>query len=544
MLTAARSNKRHPIPRWRELRSVIEAKELAMPPPLSPVMGHKSPELLERLEKWRAQKGVIEAAELVETATVTGDDVDALKAAQFLVEAEGVATLMVRKNAALMLQRNNVLTAIPIDIKQHDLEPSEKWRSLLRMNPRDALAWVELARLQVSKGLATESAKRSMSVAVALAPNDRHVLRAAARLYVHLDDPERAYALIRRNEATPHDPWLLAAEVALADLIEKDTKFYKAATSMLDGMFSPRHLSELASALGSHLLRDGRTKKSKKLLRQSLVDPNGNSLAQAVWASDAIGEALISDRQLQKNPDSSEARARKSYWDGDYSDAFADAMKWIMEEPISTKAYVGAISAACQLEDYVAAQSQAERGLQHDPTSAELLLGGAFAAACLNAFDLAEQYLAKAEAKATDHQKIIITADRGLIAIRRGDSAEGIAQYRRAIAGFGASGSHEAQRLCRAYFAREAVLARLPEASKIVQEVAPKKGERLGTDAEHVLSRALYFQAQQQVAETGSASPAQSSSPGIASEDSGQGRLLSVARALSTLSGSQSGSSK
>ena len=76
-------------------------------------------------------------------------------------------------------------------------------------------------------------------------------------MYVHLDRADEAYVLIKGNEATPFDPWLLAAEIALAGEIDKGPRFYKKALAILDDDLQPRQVTELASALGTHLMKDG-----------------------------------------------------------------------------------------------------------------------------------------------------------------------------------------------------------------------------------------------------------------------------------------------
>src|SRR5271170_3663699 len=57
--------------------------------------------------------------------------------------------------------------------------------------------------------------------------NNRHVLRSAARLFFQVRDFERAHDLIRRNESTLGDPWLMAAEVALSGFAERRSTFMK-----------------------------------------------------------------------------------------------------------------------------------------------------------------------------------------------------------------------------------------------------------------------------------------------------------------------------
>ena len=123
-----------------------------------------------------------------------------------------------------------------------------------------------------------EPAKRAMTVALQLAPHDRHVLRSAARLYFHIRDPQRAYSLIRRNEAAPYDPWLMATELALAMSIDKAPAFLKPGIALLEsGSVMPHQITELAGAAAStYLTGAGPHRRSRKLFAQSLADPNDN----------------------------------------------------------------------------------------------------------------------------------------------------------------------------------------------------------------------------------------------------------------------------
>ena len=147
-------------------------------------------------------------------------------------------------------------------------------RHLLRTEPRDPIAWVELSRTYAILGL-REQAERSMAVALQLAMNNRFVLRSASRLWIYLDDPERAHDIIGRADRTCYDPWLLAAEIAIGSIDKKTPRFVKAARLMLSrGQFSPAHISELASAVATLELASGSIKKSKKLFGRSLEHPD------------------------------------------------------------------------------------------------------------------------------------------------------------------------------------------------------------------------------------------------------------------------------
>jgi Flp pilus assembly protein TadD len=67
--------------------------------------------------------------------------------------------------------------------------------------PDDAFSWADLALGFMTIGK-KDAARRAMTVALHLAPFNRHVLRCASRMYLHLGDPERAHDLLKENAAT------------------------------------------------------------------------------------------------------------------------------------------------------------------------------------------------------------------------------------------------------------------------------------------------------------------------------------------------------
>lgn len=113
------------------------------------------------------------------------------------------------------------------------------------------------------------------------------MLRAAARFYISEDAPEIALRLLVNTPMTRHDPWLMAAEVATAQLAGRGSKFFKHGKSMLDNpSFRLVNLSELAAAVGTVELEDGRRKDAKRRFEMAMLDPTENALAQVKWAED------------------------------------------------------------------------------------------------------------------------------------------------------------------------------------------------------------------------------------------------------------------
>jgi hypothetical protein len=154
-------------------------------------------------------------------------------------------------------------------------------RARLRDDPRDSLAWMDMALAYTILGQ-TLSAERSMQRALMLAGNNRLILRSACRRLVHIGDTGAAHRLLASHPRTPQDPWLLAAEIALADIIEKPSKLAGRALNILDSKrYLPSATTELSGALGMLEYSHGSDKKARRLIRQSLILPTENSVAQA-----------------------------------------------------------------------------------------------------------------------------------------------------------------------------------------------------------------------------------------------------------------------
>jgi tetratricopeptide (TPR) repeat protein len=428
-------------------------------------------ELMTRVKQWLREPNLVTAAELVESAIVHANETSAVNAARLLAR-KGSATPLVRKHAALVLKRTGHDQDVPNDMIVGHEDTAHIWRLRTRLQPRDPLAWVELALAQVSCGH-DEHALRSMKVALQLAPENRHVLRSAARLFVHAHDPEKAHDLIRRSPATPYDPWLMAAEIALAPGAERKPRFVKAGVKTLEeDRRLPRQVTELAGALGTMFLVEGNRKRGKRLFQQSLMDPTGNSLAQAEWASENCEEIVVPETQLKLSSDASEAMARHLYRMGDLEQSLVFVHQWIEEEPFSSLAYWAGAMTANILEDYGVSEKLTRRGLQNDPRSLPLLSNRVFSLACLGRLDEAEEVLQTMllECGDSDVYMPIGEADRGLIAFRRGHVSEGEAHYRKAISGFRRQEKNDLERLARAYLARESARAGIPDAHQLIAE--------------------------------------------------------------------------
>ncbi len=475
MITNPAGSTRNMLPRWRSLSRTLESHELSNPKLPSAVgsYGHFDPDFLDKIQRSRVSPNLVHAAELLEASLVMGYEAEAVNAARRIINSK-VAVDLVRKNAALVLARTGNHLDIPPDLIDGGKEDTAHiWRERTRLHPHDALAWLELALAQISSR-AEPSARRNISVALSLAPQNRHILRSAARFYIHTHQNDRAHDLILRSEATPYDPWLIAAEVSTAAHAGRASRYLKHGLRLLEEKGRlPRQITELAGAAGTRTLADGDRKRGRRLMELSLADPTGNSLAQAEWVSQNYGERFQQGDQVNRLSDAKEALAIRYFRTGNFKLATKLAREWIVEERFSSRAYVCASAAAAVDEDYKAAEELASEGLKHDPTSESLLNSRIFALACLGRLEDAETLLRPLASRIGkgDMMEGVVCANQGLIAFRSGNADAGGDFYKKAIGLFARKQLREQELAARAYYAREASRAGIADAAKLVADV-------------------------------------------------------------------------
>jgi tetratricopeptide (TPR) repeat protein len=462
---------RHVVPRWRSLQRTVGGGELAMPlEGISAASRNPSAELIRRLEAWRLEPDTVTAAEALETAIVEGLMAEVIRPARVLLLPDSGATGLVREHAGRLLKELGQKAEFPEKSENVESAPSAiaLWRLRTRLSPRDPFAWVELSLGYVTIGK-DESALRAMAVALQLAPHDRHVLRSASRLFLHRRDAEQAHNLLRNNPATRTDPWLMAGEIALSALAKRKPHFFKPGLAMIaDSGMRPRHLSELASAIGTVHLEDG-NRKARKLFNTSLIDPTGNSLAQAAWAKSHLG-GLVNADVLDRNEDSLEARVFQAYWKGDFREVVSRCEAWRVEEPYSSRPTVFGSGAAITIEDFPAALRFCDEGLKLNPEQAVLRNNRAYLLIAIGRYAEGAHLIASCLENSDGDTKAIATATFGFLHMRIGDYEQGTKLYRDAIARLKRSNNVASESLAWAYFAQGAARAELPEASQILAD--------------------------------------------------------------------------
>ena len=426
------------IPRWRTFRATLGLGELDT---VDVALKHQEVAtdfLASKIVSWHKKQTTAYAADVVGAAVVLGRESEVADAANFLLQNNLDTWPWGRELASRVLNSNQERDStppLPRETRKAELHLLVRTlRQLLGVEPRDPITWVDLSRAYAALGLRAQ-AGRCMSVALQLARDSRFVLRSGSRLWVYLDDPGKAHNIITRARKTRYDPWLLAAEIATAGAAGRTPRFTKASRRMLGSVqLGARHLSELASALGTLELSAGNIKRARRLFAKSLETPTENSIAQAAWASRHHDAVQFDECHLQR-PNTFEARSWTYYGQSHWDDVVKQCSFWQFDQPFSSRPGIhGSYVAAIAREDYLTSKEFALRGLDANPTNTILLNNLAFALINLGDIDGAKDALSKInQSQISKESQTALTATRGLLKFRTGCAVQGRQLYAEAI---------------------------------------------------------------------------------------------------------------
>jgi tetratricopeptide (TPR) repeat protein len=438
----------------------------------------------QKVRDWKQNPTLPFASEVVAGAIVLGRESEALDAATFVVAMVDGVPPAVRKVAEQVIDpsgSNAERAEQPIAAR--DL------RGRLREDPRNSIAWVDLA-LHHSKVGALRKARRAMDVAVELAPNSRFTLRSAARFFVHVNDPERARYILLRAQSTPTDPWLVASDIAVQAILGKSSDLVKTGRRMLDARaYRPHHLSELASALGTLEMEAHGGREARKLFKKALLEPTENSVAQARWAFHTMGAPELDPAYLVEK-ESFEAHAWASFYSAIWDSALSASCKWLSDQPFSSRpAVLGSYVAAVWAQDYLEGVRLARVGLQANPGEPMLINNLAFGLASLNKLDDAGKTLEQLRNRSVEVEVMHLSTS-GMIEYRRGRPEAGRTMYLQAIEKASSPGLARLRARACVFMAIEEKHANTLERSKY-RELAEKLSRDVHDDDLHRLLKRL-----------------------------------------------------
>jgi tetratricopeptide (TPR) repeat protein len=481
------------VPRWRPsgLASLsADFASLKGPPVRGPVTaGQKG----EAVRAFNDEHSLGAASEALTEALLEGN-----------VDAAKRCAVYIRQNAAsapaLLLRQANEAAGGELPPPTGALEVA-RWRSLLKLSPRNAAVWADMSRHYSSQG-DKKQAMRCMQTALQLAPDHRWMLRTASRFLVHQQDYAGAHKLLANHPRTKSDPWLMAAELACAHIAGKVPKSWKAGNDALRyDRFSAMHVSELATAIGMMELEGGNRKQARKLVQRGLIAPTENTLAQVIWAKEAkhLGDGIVGlDKLVSARGDAFEASYKIGLRQGDLQRAIKACQRWMEDEPFAARPKMETTYVASLLDDFDLIDRIAQAALKTDgKLSHEMEMNVIFAELSSGRIDAKDPDVA---AKTMSRLKTVIdiggpstvhaTANLALLNYRSGRAEVGRDLYRAAIDLARKQDGFENAALAATFAAREAILAGDPEAEILLDE-ATELAKRAGSEAAHFYNRKL-----------------------------------------------------
>lgn len=427
------------IPRWRSFQRQLLIGELKPLEPLKEPIKLPRDFLDEKLKSWSENKTLTYATDLVSAAIVLGRESEAVDAAKFILSKPKERNEVAHIVAKHALGIENKCNDIEINTDKLDVERNKqdihKLKIRLYKEPRNVFLWSDLALLYESLGIYKKSEK-AMKIALGLCPENRYILRPAARLNIHHEKGRLAHRLLWSNQSIRYDPWLLSAEIAVAAAIGKTSKFVKTARLMLESNKFPHfHSSELASALATLEFEAGNSKKARKYFEQSLIAPTENAVAQAAWAQRMDSNLKIKTDSLKKGPVSHEALAweynQKAKWD----ETIIEAYKWLVDQPFSSRpAILGSYVLSVAKQEYQKSAEIAKLGLIANPNDFTLINNYTYAAAHTDELKDAKKEFSRIDQESLSKEnRIVWLATSGLIKYREGQPEDGRKLYNRAI---------------------------------------------------------------------------------------------------------------
>ncbi|RZJ49643.1 MAG: hypothetical protein EOO44_17905 [Flavobacterium sp.] len=440
---------RHLIPNWRSFENTAKLGELNGSKSIKLDSSFK-PDISDLLDGWNDSQSIGIAGDILGTALVCNQEENEIvkKISHFVLQNKHTATnaIIDAANTILVPKREEIqlnsdisnpnefgekTNLLEIHIKIND------FKNKLINSPHNAILWVEIARLYSILGQ-DRRAEKALINALYLAPENRFILRSISRFYVHIGNFDFAHDIIRKSNLTKLDPWLMATEIALATLRNRNSLFTKKGIQLVNSNnFHPFNISELASSVASVELKNASVLNSKKLFKQSLISPNDNSLAQAEWASQEDRSLMNVDPNKFNLINSFEASARDFFDEGNWQESIHQSKKWFFDQPFSKLGVLfGNEVASRKLRDNNQAFEIAKLGLISHPHDPHLLNNIIYALSLQNKLDEAESYLRKVKKEdlnSREYAGICLTATKGLLYFRKGLYDLGRKYYANAI---------------------------------------------------------------------------------------------------------------
>lgn len=299
------------------------------------------------------------------------------------------------------------------------------------------MLWVELSREYTILGQ-YEKAKKAIQTAYGLSPNNRAVLRAIARFYTHISDHEQALYYLRQSSIVNNDPWVLAAEISISNVLRKTSNKIKVARQIVESNnFTPLSISELASELGTMEIYSGNSKLGKKRLKTASIEPFENAAAQLAWINNNVCNISSIIFSFPSSIECNfEAHTLLCLKNQDWVCAQKAAGLWQEYQPFSHNvALISSFISSDYLQDYDTAIKSIKCGLLSNPNNVDLMNNYIYALILSGNIEAAKKEYQHALSfdSGSEKKSVSLLATGGLLQYRCGNSQEGKRMYIDAI---------------------------------------------------------------------------------------------------------------
>jgi hypothetical protein len=462
------------IPKWRKAKFSLHQPDMLglIKPTKSVAPAPISVEAVDlALWTWEQTKSIGDLADLLAFGMDVQQHIRLAPAAEAALKSPGATPAM--KLVAQEILRSGVSQAF----LWRDSEAAKSVRGLrvlLRNTPNDVIALVDLAQHHLAVGR-QHAAHRALMAAYQVSPDSVHVLRAVTRFWIHIGLPDKAHAFIKKAPRTATDPWLMASEIATAQVAgATSSQLRKAQRALTTKSFKSRDVTELAGAVGGTELYQGNFKEARKLFRLALEYPTDNVLAQAITNQDHL-QIEISDSLIQKAPSGVfEGRALQALLRTDFEEVGQLTECWAEEEAFSSRPRLLQSFVHGALGNFELALDAADAGLLTDPKDLSLRGNRAYALALMKRFDEAGAELKLIDAQGGEDNRPLTLATMGAVKLLTGEHELGSALYEEALAEFERKKAELQYSDCLAFYARTALKAESPTSSEVLQRAADR----------------------------------------------------------------------
>lgn len=386
---------------------------------------------------WLSEKDLVSAIHILSYEIFFEDLTSSVEVLDFLKLNRSELNCIELEILNLALRQTN---SAENDIELLDLQDDnsivlKQLRNQNRLDTYNPMIWCDIGYYYAAMGL-LKKAERAYRVAVSLNNSNKYIVRSAARFFLHIDEPEIALDILIKSPRFRYDPSLVSAEIAISELIKKNSAHSNVGKKLVaDESISINEKNELLAQLATLEFSYGKQSLGKKFVKECLIAPNENSLAQF--------EYLSSKFPIDNHFNSSdynvlflyEALARNNFAKMNFEQSFQNSLQWFGFQPISSKpAILASYIAATVLEKFDDAINIIRRALKSSPDNHALQNNLAFSLARSGRLIEAQEEMDKIHISGlATSDKAVLNATEGFISIQSGNLSVGVESYKKAF---------------------------------------------------------------------------------------------------------------